>query len=350
MISSVVTFGFPPGGPPSIPTLGFSVGSSPPPTPMALPDLITAGYASAGLAAAQLSAAQIAFQPYAISAASNEIRRWCMDRDFTQGTYTEIYPVALDGYIRLNQIPVNQILRVQCQPQTACSIVNTDPSVQYAQALFAYTGDVATGQTVTGLMLNWTSNGTPSTTTILFTTGMTINALAVLVNAVGSGWSASPDSILGAWPVTQIFTGWIGEGATTQSSPGTCELLVFSQDLVNARFHPDDGQKTGLVWVGQRYPGLGPSWGLDWSWWDNASSGGTGVVQVTYNAGFAAIPDIVQLACVEGVKVILQRMKINPYLESESAGEYAYKLAFNMMQALPTYVIQELSSYRLINA
>lgn len=314
---------------------------------MALPDLITSSYAAAGLAAYPFTAAQLAFVPSAITAASNEIRRWCMDRDFTQMTYTgEIYQVTLNGYVRLNQIPVNQIIRVQAQLQTAITISN-DAALS-SQVLFAYTGDVTDGQTVTGLTLNWVSNGTPSTTTLNFTANETIATLATAINGVGSGWNAEADSQLGAWPVTELYNGFIAVG-TSQNATGQTALQVFSQDVADACFHPDDGQKTGLVWTGEQYSGLGPRWGpypLDWDYVSNTPA----LVKITYNAGFATIPAIVQLATVEGVRIILQRMRYNPYLESFTAGEVSYTIAKTMMQAMPPYILQELSQYRLSNA
>ena len=315
----------------------------------ALPNLITDAYAAGALAAIPLSPAQQAFVPQAIAAASQAVRRFCMDRDFTQQTYTGvILPVALDGYVRLPQIPINQVLRVQCNPTQCVTITNSSTSVQFAQVLYAYTGDVAAGQVITGLTLNWTSNGTPSTQTLSFTADETISDLAAAITGVGSGWSADADSVLGAWPVTELYQGLIATGAGS-GAVGQSVLYVFADDIAGAQFHPDDGQLTGLLFVGRQYPGIGWQWGpypmqADW---DNATYN---VVKVAYNAGFAAIPDIVQFACGELVRVMVQRMRINPYLEREQGGEYSYGLAVQMLRALPEYVLQELAAYRITNA
>ena len=77
------------------------------------PDLITLDYAEAALAGNRLTDSQRDFLPYAISAASKWWRRWCRDRDFNQQTYIDYYPVMNDGYCRLAQVPINQVLRVQ---------------------------------------------------------------------------------------------------------------------------------------------------------------------------------------------------------------------------------------------
>src|SRR5208282_1561684 len=76
------------------------------PTPT---DLITYDYAAAALAGVRLTDSQRDFLPYAIAAASKRWRRWCSDRDFTQQTYVDYLPFALEGYCRLPQIPVNQV-------------------------------------------------------------------------------------------------------------------------------------------------------------------------------------------------------------------------------------------------
>ena len=312
-----------------------------------LPDLVTSSYAAQGLAPAALNAAQQAFIPSAITAASNQIRRWCMGNNFTQQTYAgEIYPVALDGYIRLAQIPVNQILSVQSDPTTALTVTNSSPSVQQATIAFSLTGDLETGQTVTGFTLSWVSNGTPQTAPIVFVANQQVSDVAALINAVGSGWGASVNQSLGSWPVTELDGGLVGQGA--DDSLEAAEFKVWAR-YRKARPHPDDGMKSGIIWVGQEHSGISDRWGpypADWA--DTATN--PGVVKISYNAGYAVIPPIVQLACVEIVKIMLQRLKINPYLASETAGEYSYDLAWQALLALPPYILTELSQYRILNA
>ncbi len=312
-----------------------------------LPDLITLEYAELALAIFPLTPAQIAFLPNAIKAASAAIRRYCGSRDFTQLTYLKDFCV-IQGQIRLDQFPVNQIIRAQTQPVTAITVVNQSSSVQSAQCLFSYTGDLATGQTITGLTLNWVSNGTPATAPVLFTTNMTLNGLVTAVNAIGSGWSATAPAY-GAWPVTELTGGFIAQNAT---GGGGTQLPIFSVDMTGAFYFPDNGQQIGIVNVGQQFPAtIGPSWGPDWPIWDYPQQG-AGIVRVTYNAGFAVIPADLQEATVEAVKAILVRLLIDPYLQSETAAHYMYSNAYYiwLWRALPLWVRDILSLYRIHNA
>lgn len=309
-----------------------------------LPDLITLNYALSALAIAPLTAAQTAFVPTAITAASNAIRRWCNDNPFTQQTLVEDLPVALNGYVRTSQVPVNQILRCQAAPEIALSIVNG--LAQSAQVIFTTTGDVDSGQTITGIKLNWTTNGIPATQSITYSLNETISSLAAAINAVGSGWSATVDTGYEQWAVTELFGGLTGQGAALGA---IANFNVYSQDLSGTTFHPDDGQRTGLIWVGQRPSQFAYRWG-PFPLYSDLESNDETIIRLTYNAGYATIPAIVQLATVETVRVMLLRLRINPYVMSESAGERSYSLAWQALQALPAYVRQELSAYRIANA
>jgi hypothetical protein len=314
------------------------------------PDLITYDYAEAALVGMRLTDAQRDFLPYAIAAASKRWRRWCMDRDFNQQTYVDYLPVALNGYCRLPQIPVNQIIRVQSQLDTAITISNTSSSVQTSQALAAYTGDVESGQVITGLTLNWQSNGTASTQTILYSSLSlpTIANLAAAISAVGSGWQGSAESIYGQWPVTELYNSFVGIG-TSQNATGETILQVFSEDIANAQFHPDSGNKTGMLWVGETSRGVGPTWGPDPVDYDYGAYGSPNIVKITYNAGFTIIPSIVQFATAELVRIMILGLKINPYIGSYRAGEVSYGLANEAMKSIPGAILQEMSSYRIFN-
>jgi hypothetical protein len=310
------------------------------------PDLITLEYAASALAIFPLTPAQFDFLPAAISAASAAIRRWCGDRVFTRMTFVKDFAV-IQGQIRLDQFPVNQVIRAQTQPVTAMTVVNQSSSVQTAQVLFTYTGTSWGVQVVTGLTLNWVSNGTPATASVPYTSNMTLNGLVTAINAVGSGWSAQAPAY-GAWPVTELIGGFIGKGATG----GGAQLTIFSVDMTGALFFPDNGQLVGMVNVGQQFPAtIGPSWGPDWPIWDYPTQGG-GIVRVTYNAGFQPIPDDIQEATAEAAKMILVRLLIDPYLQSEQAAHYSYTNAFLlwMWRGLPQWVKDIISLYRIHNA
>ena len=311
------------------------------------PDLISASYATQMLGSMALSPAQLEQIPTAITAASAAVRRHCMDRIFTRMTIAEELPVALNGQVRLSQIPVNQVFRIQTSPSDALTVYNG--RAQYAQAYFATAGavgDVIGNQSITGLTLNWALNGVLGNQTITYAAGMNIAALAQAIDAVGFGWNAVPDPVLGLWPVAELTGGLVAQGCT-QGAGATFD--VFSQDLATARFHPDDGQKTGIIWCGTQYRGSGPRWGPDYPEFDGPQLINT-VVRCTYDSGFATIPYPIQLACVELVKAILERLKIDLYLSSESAGEYSYAIAPALIAFLPVQVVHGLAQYRIHNA
>ncbi len=308
------------------------------------PDLITLEYASVALAIFPMNPAQLNYLPKAISAASAAIRRYCGDRDFTRQTYTKDFAV-IQGQVRLDQFPVNQIIRAQSQPTNALTISNG--SAQTAQALFTYTGTAWLAQMATGITLNWTSNGVPGTASVPFTSNMVLSDLVTAINAVGSGWSASLGGQFGNWAVTELIGGYIAKGATG----GGAAFSVYSNDLTSACYFQDNGQLIGIVNVGQQYSdGIGPRWGPDWLFWTSQTQQ-SNTIHMSYNAGFSVIPDDLQEATVEVVKAILVRLRLNPYLMSESAGKYAYTLInINMIRGLPQWVRDILSTYRIHNA
>lgn len=329
-----------------LPAAGSQAAASP-------PDLITGPYAAQLLAQLSLTEAQLEAVPTLITAASDAIRSWC-NRRFDQGTVTEELPVVsggeLDGVIRLSRPPINYIQRIQCFPSAALTVANTTANAAWIYP--ATTGDVASGQTITGLVLNWISGGVTSSSTITYAAGQTINSLATAIGAVGSGWTATADTVLGAWPVTEIIDGLASKGAASGDEPDDGAIFhVYAEDITDSRFVADDGQNTGMVWVGRR-------WGdsVDWRWgpdapaWTDAGASDDGRVKVTYNGGYATIPREVQLACVELVKSQLSRLGTEMLIRSETAADYSYTINDSQILALPTPVLQGLVRYRITNA
>lgn len=290
------------------------------------------------------NADQIAAVPVMLQTATATIRRWLNDQHINQATYTEYLPVLLNGYVRCSQAYVQEIASVQSDLDQALQITNG--SAQFSSVSFSYTGDLLQGQTVTGLNLNSTTNGTPATSNVAFSANETISTLATAINGVGGGWTALAEGTYGSWPVTELYNGFVGQGATQNG----CILGVFSNFISNACFHPDDGQRTGMIWVGERQWGVGPRWGWGWQDIDNLQSQQPALVKVTYTAGFATVPYQIQFATLELCKAMLLRMKIDPYLISEQAADYRYQQALNMLNALPQYVREGLAAYRVTNA
>ena len=51
--------------------------------------------------------------PFLMTEASQAIRKWCGQRDFVRQTYMQEYLPDLNGYCMLEQMPVNNVLRVR---------------------------------------------------------------------------------------------------------------------------------------------------------------------------------------------------------------------------------------------
>jgi hypothetical protein len=312
------------------------------------PDLATLDYVESYLTVQQLTDGQRDFLPYLITANSNSVRRWCMDRNFDVRTYTQCFPVALDGTVRLYQVPVNQVQRVQGPPELALTISNGSQSIQNAQVYFSYTGEAggygANAETPTGINLVSVSSGVATTTNIAFADGQVINDVVALIGGVGGGWTATADPVLGLWPVTELTGGYLGQGAALSASPNSGASFTVLTDLNCCQM---TDQQLGFMWVGRQYQGFGPRWGPGWDSWDSGTAQQLGTVKVTYSAGFTTIPPAIQKAVAEMCKDDLLRMRINPYLESESADEYSYKLRMILPQSMSSVVLQLLSPFRL---
>lgn len=317
------------------------------------PDLITYDYAEAALSEIALSDTQRDFIPYLVSAASQAVRKYCFDRHFDLRTITEKYDVALDGTVRLYQVPVQLVLRVQGPPQLALTVANISSAVQSAQAYFSYTGSVGgygtNAQTATGLYLSWVSSGVLSNTTISYTPGMTISTLAGLVNAVGSGWIAQTDNTpngLGSSPVTELDGGFVSQGCAVGAIPGDGARFNILQDMTGARL---DNPNRGFLWVGrQQENSLAARWGPGGDqMFGSSGNGRLGQVKVTYQAGFSTIPPDVQYWCGQLVKWKIEVSKQELLLMEEKAADYSYKLSEAMVAAMPPTVRQGLGQWRI---
>jgi hypothetical protein len=311
------------------------------------PDLVTYDYClgllSAGL---RLADAQVDALPGIIAAASN-LARMKFNTFFNENEWTESYLVAQDGYVRLLQTPVQIVTRVQGQPNLALTVYNNSQNVQTAQAYFTFTGDVGSygsPRTATGLYLNWVSNGTPDNQTLLFTTYPTITQLAAAINAVGSGWTAQVTDTFGSWLCTELVGGFIAQGCTANDLPSTSAQFNVLTDLNGCYLLP----RSPMLYVGQQRGGniLANRWGPGgYELWGNANYN-PGEVKVTYQAGFATIPSMIQNGTVQLVKHMLELLKQELLLGEEKAGEYQYKLSDAQVRAIPKPVWEAFGAWK----
>lgn len=325
-----------------LPTAGAQVAAVP-------PDLVTVPFANQLLASLGLTQAQMEMVPTLISVASNVVRQFCA-RLFTQSTYIETLPVQLDGTVRLSQYPVNYIQRVQAIPIEALFVGNVSATLSWIYAMTSGAASAYTPQTLTGLVLNWEAGAGLQTQTIAFSAGMTIGALAAAINAVQDGWQATVQAQYANLPVTEIIDGFASKGAGPGDEPtGGAAYHVYSIDVPNARFIDDDGQFTGMVYVGRIRTGENLRWGPEAGYWESQDRM-TGKAKITYSGGFASIPYEVQLATVELVKSQLDRLKTEMLLASETGGDYSYSVNTAQAVAIPPNIRTALSKWRTWNA
>lgn len=332
---------------PTLPVAGSQAAATP-------PDLVTLPYAVRLLGSVQLTEPQWESVPDLISASSTAFRSFC-NRSFTQATYIEELPVitgATAGTIRLRETPVNWIQRIQCRPTPALTVSNgtADAAWVYLQA----SGDASvwSNLTITGLVLNWESGGVVSNTPVVYSSlaDQRLNTLASAIVAVGSGWTASAPT-LGNLPVSELMDGLASKGAGPADQPfGAAVFHVYEDNITTAQFDPDDGQNTGIVWVGRQGADAAMRWGPGGEMLFDIATPAWGRVKTTYNGGFAAIPEEIQLAVVELVKYQLFRLKAPLGLVSETADKYSYTIDRGMLHALPPWVIEVLYRYRITNA
>lgn len=263
---------------------------------------------------------RVAMLPLSLRSASQLIRRSAYRR-FTRGEYTEYHTPSLEGGIRLNEFPVNRIVRASRRLDTAITI-SADPSTfQTAYCNFATsdgTYNDPENLSYTGINLVGTSNGVQLTTTILFSSTPKLSDLATAVNAV-SGWKSTADGY-GAWATSELYCDGDSRGALDCG----VRLRVFSEDVSSSRID----RRTGMYYVGSgRYASdFGQRWGPNWVEFASTGYECDDVVRIKYDAGFTEIPGPIQDATVLMSRIVTDRLLLDMTLKKESIGDYSYEL------------------------
>jgi hypothetical protein len=320
------------------------------------PDLASYDYCEGYCSELNLTDSQRDFLPYFVTAASMAIRRltYC---NFDLRTYVKKFDIALNGTVRLDQVPVQAVLRVQGPQQLALTVSNTSTTCAYAQCYFAYSGQYdgygSNAQTITGLTLNYMVGGALTTYTVPISTGQTVSSLATAINSYGNGWSALADTTLGPmWAATELDGGYTGQGCGVYSSVTTGAQFYLLQDL--APYQVDNPWR-GFLYTGRIYQDSdagrwGPGGSNLFGGTGNYSSNGQadpGQARVTFVAGESTIPGEIQMACAELVKWKLGLAKQELLLKMETAADYSYTLADQMVANVPTNVRQMVAPFRI---
>jgi len=278
---------------------------------MPLPDLITNSRATQNAALASLNTSNPTYLASLITTASDLIRRVC-NRDFSQTSYSEYYSggIYIREPLRLRQFPVLEITRVASNPRPALLVQNVD----------AGTNQRATVETTpTSLRVTRVASANVVTTDLLFTTYTTLAAMAAAVNALGNGWSAQVIDEFANWPSADLKP---LQGAATALYGGR-QLELYTEDLQPfVTWPPGDpwGEEAGY----QAFCG----WRLDDETGEIFGRFPRGQlnVRIEYSAGFAAIPQAVQEACVQLVLDLYNAGLVNNTLKKATLGAGSFEL------------------------
>lgn len=269
--------------------------------------------------------------------ASDAIRKFC-SRDFNRQTYTEECSPELNGFIALNQMPVNNVTRIRGYLGTALTITASSSTYQSAWVSWLTTGEwYDYSLAYTGIQLNSVANGVAATTPFLFANYLTVNLLAAAIGNV-AGWTAFVAGNLGLHASTDLTS----SGTTQGAMDGGASLMVYTEDLATTRLD----NATGMLWCGRRgLGGFSGRWGDDGG--DIADASPVGRVQVTYDAGFTTIPTPVQLACAELVKATIERLRTDAQKRKNSMGRYNYEITPEQVADLPYAVRCGVAKWRI---
>lgn len=278
-------------------------------------DLVTLARAQLGIPAA--TSDDDAWLESLIDAASAAIETWC-GRHFVAADYTEFFDGRQDGVIVLNEYPIQYITRIMGQPQP---VVKTYSEV----AGFGTTvGTAAVRVTSTGVVYRSPTTGTYVTATYLYSANSLL--LSTLKIAIESdalySWAFEIDSGYEFWPSANLaIQGPVPLGDRSKKA----SLKLFVEDLEPA----DADYAAGMVFLNA--PPV-----------RNAG-------RIEYRAGYDTVPEDVQEACVQLVKMMFESGQVSSIMHRERLGDYSYQLkelAGSMVYSLPPSVFALLSPYR----
>jgi hypothetical protein len=250
-------------------------------------DLITSARAKYNLNNLATTAAEDTTLAALITACSKAIKKYC-GREFDSQTFDELYDEPKDGRLLLRQFPLISVSRVAHSPTTVLRIKNTSASNQRATVAV----------TNTGLSLTRVASGVSSTdTSVTWAGNATLAAVAVAVNALGNGWSAS---VADATHNNRASADLRAVQGALNAKDVEAELKIHLGELSSFDLDAELG-----VLVVRTIDELLSAWGrTEW--------------RVIYTAGFATVPEDVQEACAQWVAALFFQTKRDPGLADET--------------------------------
>lgn len=273
-----------------------------------MPDLITPSRTAQNPALAQLATTGPAYLASLISAASDAIRRAC-GRDFCLTSYSEYYNggIYVREPLRLRQFPVVEITRVAAGPRRAMRVQNVD----------LLTNQRATVETtLNGVRLVRVASAAVTTTDLAYASYPTLASIASAINALGAGWVATTSSGFDKWPSADLKP---LQGAVS-AIPGGCDLELYTESIPPSSSLPFADPLSEAA--------FSSGWRLDDETGEIYARFPRGQlnIRIDYRAGFAAVPQPVQEACVQLVQDLYQAGLVNNSLKKATLGSSSVEL------------------------
>lgn len=275
-----------------------------------MPDLITRERALRNLPSlTSPTAAEYLLLDALIAACSQAIERHC-NRFFAIGLHDELYHGNGRSILCLGQLPVVSVERVAHDPTAVLRVTNTSAANQRASVKI----------TETGLSLMRVASGVTTTSTLAFSTNVTLTSLATAIAALGNGWSATVITGYESFPSTDLRA---TQGAFACHGL-QAELRLHVQELHDFDV---DAERGYLIRRDSTFEGGAQHW------------------RVVYAAGFATIPEAVQEACAEWVAALFWQSKRDPGLTQEAVPGAVSR---SFRSDMPAMVRTLLGPYRLL--
>lgn len=221
----------------------------------------------------------------AVTAVSKGLVHWAR-RAFVSSARTEYHDGKGHTLLRTRAIPITEITRIACARDTALSLSHPTANRAYLKL------------SATTLTLVDITNGTSTSSTFTVSNHATITDLATAIGT--TSWSASVLGEYGGWPATDLKT---IQYASATDSPAY--VAIYSDEAHS----PVIDEVTGTI------EGIFPA--------------GFQNVRIDYTAGYTAggFPDDLQTGVCMAVAGLVGTSKRDPTMESETIGDYSYRVS-----------------------
>lgn len=259
-----------------------------------------------------------------INSVSDFVDKYCgrSHNGFLAQTYDELYDGTGSDVLFLNNIPIQNISRIATTETSCLSIHNTnnDMGCRANAQIIGTASDnenLASQYTSTGLKLTIVQSAVTTTSTLTWATYPTIAQLAAAVNALGNGWQAYVMGGFGTWSSSDL-----------RATQGAYESRIFTsyywihwQEMSWYRVNEENGEiRNSMVF-----------------------NNGIQNWRIIYNAGYSVVPDDLQQAICEMVKITWLIRNRDPNLKSESMENYSYQSADTSASGVAFAGLSELS-------